>query len=166
MTQKRPHSATFPMARDVAPGSQIAPVDSTTPANGIRQAQMRSWEIRTVRAFLVALALLGATSSAMADATSSPASGAAAIEGCRAADTGRTTTVDRVLFDAGFCMGIVAGTMWGLQLTDLVCLPKGVTIGQGLKVLIRYMDDHPEELDKETAELVARASVKAWPCSR
>ena len=34
-TQKRPHGASFPMARDVAPSSQIAPVDSATPANGI-----------------------------------------------------------------------------------------------------------------------------------
>jgi len=123
-----------------------------------------------VRAFLVALALLGATSSAMAVAravatSSAIASGADAIEGCRAA-TGRTATVDRVVYDAGFCLGVVEGTMWSLQITNLLCLPKGVTHGQGLKVLVKYMDDHPEELHERVGQLAAEAFVKAWPCSR
>jgi hypothetical protein len=122
-----------------------------------------SWGISMVWAFSVVLALLGATSSAMAGATSSPASGAASIEGCRAADTG-TTTVDSVVFDAGFCMGIVEGTMWSLTATNVICLPKGVTAGQGLKVLVKYMDDH--ELHERTAQLAALAFIKAWPCSR
>jgi hypothetical protein len=102
-----------------------------------------------VRAFLLALALLGATSSAMAD-------GIDDLPGCKAA-TGR---------DAGFCMGIVEGLMWSLPGWGVVCLPKGVTTGEGLKVLVKYMEDHPEELHDRTAELAFRAFVKAWPCSR
>ena len=110
-----------------------------------------------VRAFLVVLALLGATSSAMAGATSPTSSGA----GCRKAN--ERPVIDKV--DAGFCSGIVEGTMWSLQIAKLVCLPNGMTLGQGLKVLVKYMDDHPEELHEKTAELAARAFVKAWPCS-
>ena len=84
-----------------------------------------------MRAFLVTVSLLGATSSVMAVAravatSSAIASGADAIAGCRAA-TGRTATVDRVVFDAGFCLGVVEGTMWSLQITNLVCFPKDVT---------------------------------------
>ena len=111
-----------------------------------------------VRALLVALVLLGATSSAMAAATSATSSGV----GCRAAN--ERSAIDRV--DAGFCSGIVEGTMWSLPGWGVVCLPKGVTTGQGLKVLIKYMEDHPEELHDRTAELAFRAFVKAWPCSR
>jgi hypothetical protein len=48
----------------------------------------------------------------------------------------------------------------------VVCLPKGVITEQGLKVLVKYMDDHPEKLHDRTAELAFRAFVKAWPCSR
>jgi hypothetical protein len=107
------------------------------------------WEISMVRAFLVALVLLGATSSAMAD-------GIDDLAGCKAA-------TER---DAGFCMGIVEGLMWSLPGWGVVCLPKGVTTGQGLKVLVKYMEDHPEELHDRTAELAFRAFVKAWPCSR
>ena len=107
-----------------------------------------------VRALLVALVLLGATSSAMAD-------GIDDLAGCKAA-TGR----DAGGRDAGFCMGIVEGLMWSLPGWGVVCLPKGVTTGQGLKVLVKYMEDHPEELHDRTAELAFRAFVKAWPCSR
>ena len=102
---------------------------------------MSHYEIE-VRALLVALALLGATLSAMAD-------GIDDLPGCKAA-TGR---------DAGFCMGIVEGLMWSLPGWGVVCLPKGVTTEQGLKVLVKYMDDHPEELHDRTAELAFRAFV-------
>ena len=117
---------------------------------------MSHYEIE-VRALLVALALLGATSSAMAATNSATSSGA----GCRTAN--ERSVIDKV--DAGFCSGIVEGTMWSLQIAKLVCLPNGMTLGQGLKVLVKYMDDHPEELHEKTAELAARAFVKAWPCS-
>ena len=117
---------------------------------------MSHYEIE-VRALLVALALLGATSSAMAAATSPTSSGA----GCRTAN--ERSVIDKV--DAGFCSGIVEGTMWSLQIAKLVCLPNGMTLGQGLKVLVKYMDDHPEELHMHAADLDVRAFVKAWPCS-
>ena len=102
-----------------------------------------------IRAFLVALALLGATLSAVAD-------GIDDLPGCKAA-IGR---------DAGFCMGIVDGLMWSLPGWGVVCLPKGVTTEQGLKVLVKYMDDHPEELQERTEQLATSAFINAWPCSR
>jgi Rap1a immunity proteins len=110
-----------------------------------------------VRTFLVALVLLGATSSVMAN-------GIDDFEGCKAAATERIP-VD-VALKAGFCTGIVEGLMWSLPGWGIVCLPKGVITGQGLKVLVKYMDDHPEELHERTAELAFRAFAKAWPCSR
>jgi hypothetical protein len=43
MTQKRPHSASFPMARrNVATSPQNAPVNSPAPANGIRDDDLAS----------------------------------------------------------------------------------------------------------------------------
>ena len=76
---------------------------------------------------MVVLALLGATSSAMAD-------GIDDFEGCRAAANLSTTAANALR--AGFCMGIVEGLMWSLPGWGVVCLPKGVTTGQGLKVLL------------------------------
>ena len=112
-----------------------------------------------VRAFLVVLVLLGATSSAMA------ASWQDIVADCKkaAAGPGGITRVD-IAFAAGFCMGIVEGALWSLPRTDFR-LPNDATTGQGLKVLVKYTDDHPEELHERTALLAAGAFVKAWPCS-
>ena len=65
------------------------------------------------RAFLVALALLGATSSAMA------ASWQDIAADCKkaAAGPGGITRAD-IAFAAGFCMGIVEGALWSLPRTD------------------------------------------------
>jgi hypothetical protein len=57
--------------------------------------------------------------------------------------------IDKV--DAGFCSGIVEGTMWSLQIAKLVCLPNGMTLGQGLKVLVKYMDEQPQNRTSESA---------------
>jgi hypothetical protein len=86
------------------------------------------------------------------------ANGAADAEGCRGA-SGRRITVDNA-FVGGYCMGIVEATMWSLPGTGVVCLPKGVTTGQGLKVLVKYLDDHPEELHERTVQLAARLPLE------
>ena len=41
MTQRRPHSASFPMARDVAPSPSNASVNSLTPANSIAKGEFQ-----------------------------------------------------------------------------------------------------------------------------
>ena len=110
------------------------------------------WDgIRDVGAFLVVLVLLGATSSAVAGNTA-----ASDVEGCRAA-SGRMTAAGRVTldqaFDRGVCMGLVEALLWSLPATGVSCLPKGLTTGQRLKVLVKYMDDHPEQLRERTAQL-------------
>ena len=116
------------------------------------------WEINMVRAFLAAPALLGATSSAMAAGNEDIA------EGCKVAVATGRAPAPNVAFAAGFCAGIVEGTLWSLPRTDF-CLPNDATTGQGLKVLVKYTDYHPEELHERTALLATRAFVKAWPCS-
>jgi hypothetical protein len=88
--------------------------------------------------------------------------GAEDLKGCRAASEKRR--VDD--FKVWFCMGIVQGALWSLQKASAVCLPDdGVSTGQGLIVLVKYMNDHPEELHEQTSILAFRAFVKAWPCS-
>jgi hypothetical protein len=110
------------------------------------------------RALIAAVLVACATSSAMAN-------GIDDLAGCREAANLKTTAPNDLR--AGYCMGVVAGLMMMMPAVGgIVCLPKGVTLGQGTKVLVKYMDDHPEELHNRTAELAARAFVKAWPCSR
>jgi len=55
--------------------------------------------------------------------------------------------------------------MFDLPVSGNVCLPKGVTTGRGLQVLLKYMTDHPVQLHERTVQLAARAIVQGWQCS-
>jgi hypothetical protein len=46
----------------------------------------------------------------------------------------------------------------------LVCIPKGVTTGQKIAVVVKYIDEHPEDMHLKFKLLVHEALLKAWPC--
>jgi len=81
-------------------------------------------------------------------------------------------------FDGGFCAGFMDGiiadeTMWHLsddvqKQTHILsfCLPETGTNGQYLQVLVKYLDEHPEELHKPAAFLLREAFNKAFPCGK
>jgi hypothetical protein len=112
------------------------------------------------RALIAAVLVACATSPAMA------ATGTDDVEGCRFAANGSKTSDYDLVYGAGLCTGIVEGLMWSLPVAanKLLCKPKGVTLEQSLKVLVKYMDDHPEELQERTEQLATSAFIKAWPC--
>ena len=103
------------------------------------------------------MVLLGATSSAKAAAADD-------VEACRAAAKSGGIKLESA-YVAGYCTGIVEATMFDLPVSGNVCLPKGVTTGRGLQVLLKYMTDHPVQLHERTVQLAARAIVQGWQCS-
>jgi hypothetical protein len=69
-------------------------------------------------------------------------------------------------FDAyrdGYCSGLVAGVS---SASPRVCPDDGVTGGQQIRVVLKYLQDHPEELHLDDALLVDRALAKAFPCPK
>ena|ERR1700733_4824606 len=92
------------------------------------------------------------------------------------ADNLKPDTVNR--FDAGFCAGFMSGVnedqlMW--QASDKMdhrdhilsyCFPDASTNGQMLRVFVKYLDDHPEELHESAAFLYLKAMHKAFPCGK
>jgi hypothetical protein len=44
------------------------------------------------------------------------------------------------------------------------CLPDDVENGQGVRILLKYIRDNPEEANKPTAILIMKALGKAYPC--
>lgn len=66
-------------------------------------------------------------------------------------------------YQAGFCSGYVNG-VWNTS--DKFCDPKGITLGQVVRVVLKYLNDHPERLHEHEAELVVDALRAAWPCKR
>lgn len=72
----------------------------------------------------------------------------------------------------GTCLGFISGVA-DLNTMDLDilkthhawCVPDGVTTTQLAKVVVKYGNDHPEELHFPAVVVVAGALVGAFPCS-
>ena len=63
----------------------------------------------------------------------------------------------------GFCVGLVAGVGYA---SPHVCPDENVTSGQEKRVVLKYLQDHPEELHLEATVLVEKALAKAFPCPK
>lgn len=46
------------------------------------------------------------------------------------------------------------------------CPPKGATTGQLIKIVLKYMDDHPEQMNKDFVHLSLIAINSVWACTR
>src|SRR5438128_538979 len=79
---------------------------------------------------------------------------------------GNTTALDGPkTLQGGFCFGFVTGfaDANSLLASTLFCAPQGVIVGQMVKVFLKYMDEHPEDLHRYASEMLAAALRKAFP---
>ncbi len=70
------------------------------------------------------------------------------------------------------CLGYLAGVIdqrailsVGIKEVPNFCIPDSVTGAQLTKVIVRYGDEHPEELHYPAVVLINLAILKAFPCS-
>jgi hypothetical protein len=72
---------------------------------------------------------------------------------------------------SAICTGFVAGMVqMNAMLTfvyhrPLWCLPNDVTIGQASKVIVRFLDDHPDQLHRPFVGLATDALITSFPCA-
>nr|WP_269807861.1 Rap1a/Tai family immunity protein [Pseudomonas agronomica] len=80
--------------------------------------------------------------------------------------------------DAAMCLGTINGTVDGLdiahmlysqeakkQLKRIICWPEGnVTKDQSLRIVVKYLKEHPESLHFGESTLITLALVSAFPC--
>jgi hypothetical protein len=65
--------------------------------------------------------------------------------------------------NAGFCLGFVYGIADSVQAdADL----SGTSRGQLIRVVQKYLEDHPEQLSKSSSWLVRQALIRAFPKTR
>lgn len=67
----------------------------------------------------------------------------------------------------GECGGVISTLMFfGTVLPASVkfCAPKGATQGQAGKIIVNYLQSHPEELHQSFKGLAVSALHQAWPC--
>jgi Ssp1 endopeptidase immunity protein Rap1a len=82
------------------------------------------------------------------------------IEACQMAiDSSAQNIYDS--WRAGICDGLVAGVMYA---SPTVCHDPDVTLGQSLRVVEKYLQEHPEKLHLNGSKLTDEALSQAFPC--
>ena len=98
-------------------------------------------------------------------------SGNKMLEFCRA---GLTSNSDLTAEDAVYgptCFGFAAGindsqsvfVAFG-AVHAFWCMPEGVSLSQLARVIVKYMEEHPEELHFAAGDLAAHAFMDTFPC--
>jgi hypothetical protein len=64
----------------------------------------------------------------------------------------------------GWCAGLVIGVSQSLYYTGKVCTPTMATQGQGVRVVVKYLEEHPDRLHEDGPILASDALIDAWPC--
>jgi hypothetical protein len=111
--------------------------------------------------FTLLLASLTETkASAPSRATESVITGNFLIESCQIAiDASAQNVYDG--WRSGVCNGLVTGIMYA---SPTVCHDPDVTLGQAMRVLEKYLQDHPEKLHLSGSALTDEALTQAFPC--
>jgi hypothetical protein len=98
------------------------------------------------------------------------------LPGCRAfLDVNTGLKPSASAFTAGQCVGTIDGLIQAAQAqllrergaTEVVvafCAPDGVTMGQMVRVVVKYVDQHPELMHIAFSTLALSALAQAWPC--
>jgi hypothetical protein len=64
----------------------------------------------------------------------------------------------------GYCFGVVNAAMSIMGVYGMICLPPSSSLGQGLRVVVAFMERHPELLHKPMTALAIDAFTEAFPC--
>jgi len=73
------------------------------------------------------------------------------------------TTLDKyAAWRDGYCRGIVEGVG---AASPLICPAEGVTLGQEIRVVSKFLQDHPEKLNLRGTKLAEESLAQAFPCS-
>lgn len=74
---------------------------------------------------------------------------------------------------SNFTVAYVSGVLNTLQsmqgspnFPKLACFPQGVTFEQARDIFCKYLDEHPEQRNRNSAVLALAAFVQAFPCPK
>ena len=111
--------------------------------------------------FAIAILLLALTTPVSAQDTTTANQ---MLPGCKGLlDNSMTSGVS--VYQQGRCGGYVAGLVYGEGEQEF-CSPKGVSIGQAVAIVIKYIEARPERMHEDFGKLAIEALTAAWPCKR
>jgi len=119
--------------------------------------------VRFLTAAFLALLFASLTetkASAPSRPTENVSSGNFLIESCRISiDTSAQNAYEG--WRSGVCDGLVTGIMYA---SSTICHDPDVTLGQAMRVVEKYLQDHPERLHLSNTMLTNEALTQAFPC--
>jgi len=94
------------------------------------------------------------------------ADGNSLLKNCKALDSQDTRNLMGIGLCAGYLQGVsdLNGFYEVSKLPTFFCMPDKVSYGQKAKVVIKYLEDHPEKLHEIDGGLVLSSFVDAFPC--
>jgi hypothetical protein len=79
-----------------------------------------------------------------------------------------------VALDGGVCLGLVTGVMDTMAAWNVAephqdvsvhgCVPWGLEPGKATRIVVKYLQDNPENLDQRHSLLILMALLKEFPC--
>jgi hypothetical protein len=81
--------------------------------------------------------------------------GKSVFDACRGAD----------LNQKALCIGLISGYADMLQALNLICLNNNVNRRQTITVVLKFLSDHLQDVDRTAASFALAALTKAFPCS-
>jgi Rap1a immunity proteins len=100
------------------------------------------------------------------------------VRDCADIDAQRGEITDRSLANIAVCTGYMMGLHDGISVMVAVanqsnktaikvpfCLPDSVTLGQEVRVVLKYVRANPEKAHMDTSVLAIKALEEAFPCS-
>ena len=101
-----------------------------------------------------------------------PAVHAGSKSGNELSEDCKTSDGNSATFQDGVCLGYVLGAKDSFEFAAKVhhvtpdfCIPDGVTNGQVVKVVVKYLNNHPEDLHYSAESLVVYALGAAFRCA-
>ena len=115
--------------------------------------------------------LLSLVSCALALATPAQAPDMSASGNSFMSECGGALDSQHISAAGAMCLTYVIGLHDGIGMfadkggpAEVYCQPDGVTAGQALRLLAKYIKDHPEKSHHATRDLMLAALVEAFPC--
>lgn len=84
-------------------------------------------------------------------------------EGCK----GYINNSNKSNFKQGICVGIITTIFYYrdfLPKSSRFCTPQDMTVEQSIRIVVSYMDKHPNRLNENFKDTAADALQDAWPC--
>ena len=101
-----------------------------------------------------------------------PMDGNTLINYCSHMQKSERGDADTNFLKAGMCLGLVGGytdsmrtTISIFSLKNNLCIPMNANWGQRIKVVVKYLEEHPEKLHMHYETLITTAMLDAFPCN-